>query len=740
MDAIRFGLLAAVSLLVPGLLNAQTIIITTGATPVTRPDRIQGECRVTSVEVNARIRDQAATVQIAQVFQNTGSSTLEAQLFFPIPDDAAVSRVTLLVNGQELTGKLMKKEEARRIYEEIVRRRKDPALLEYIGQGLYQTSVFPIPAGEKRTVQIRYEQLLRTQDGLADLLLPIGTAKHSGKPVDSLSITAHIETSEKIKTIYSPTHSPSIKRPDDTHAEVTLTLQNVSSPDDFRLLFGTGKGSVGANVVSHQPEKDEPGYFVLLASPELPQASAEKTARTLLYVIDRSGSMSGEKMEQAKSALRFVVERLQPEDTFNIVAYDSTVETFRPELQKGSRESIDAALGFVNGLFAGGGTNINEALTTGLKMLKDKNRPTYVLFFTDGQPTVGEQDESKIAANAKQANEVGARIFNFGVGYDVNSRLLDRLSRQQRGQSVYVRPNEDIETSVSSLYQKIGSPAMTNVKVRFEFDEPQPASAPATVSRMYPQEMPDLFHGEQLVLVGRYAKSGAAKLTLTGTLEGKEQPFTFPVTFAEHSNDETHAYAERLWAIRRVGDIIDQLDLNGENQELVNELVELSTKHGIMTPYTSFLAEEDVELADRGAGLARAREEVELQIRNPTGQAGFEQRRFKAGLQDAAAPTRLSTATADYFGARSGRDTAETPAIRQIGRKTFFRKQGRWEDASLTPEQKQQAVRVEQFSNEFFELVSRDRGRLAKYLTFDEPALMQLDGQTYLVVPPKRGS
>ena len=598
------------------------------------PRPVWSAYQIRAVDVQADVNNQAAKVRMSQVFENTGEVTVETQFLFPIPEDAAVSDLTLLYDGKELPGRLLNKDDARRVYEEIVRRQRDPALLEYMGHGLFQTSVFPIPPHAQRTVEIRYSQLLRKDNGLIDFLLPLGTFKHNEHPIERLDVAFRLETSDPIKTIYSPTHSVTIERPDDHHAACKLTLNNVQSPDDLRILCGTHAGPVGMSVVSFRPKENEDGYFMLLASPELNAPQTAATAKTVVIVVDRSGSMSGQKIEQARQAVKFLVQQLKPDDTFNIVAYDTEVEAFRPELQRVKTDTINAALSFAGGINAGGGTNIDSALTTALGMLVDAKRPNYVLFLTDGQPTVGEQNEIKIVADAQAADKVHARIFNLGIGYDVNARLLDRLSRDLGGQSVYVRPNENIETYVSTLAKSISAPLLTDVDVKFAFDSPAPAGSAEPISRTYPRRLTDLFAGEQLVWVGRYRKAGAARVTLSGLLGGKQQSFSVQADLAERSVGDSNSFVAKVWATRRIGELIDEIDLHGQNQELVNELVELSKKHGIMTPYTSFLADDKVEFADRGRLQGQAVDSLQL-LNDQSGEKGVAQRQFKGSLQAA---------------------------------------------------------------------------------------------------------
>jgi Ca-activated chloride channel family protein len=685
--------------------------------PLPRPRPIRGDCRIRSVDVRADVQDQAAKVRVSQVFQNSSSVAMEAQVLFPLPEGAAVSGLTLMADGREMTGRLMGREEARRIYEDIVRRRRDPALLEYMGRDLYQTSVFPVPPGGESKVEIRYSQLLKKDSGLIDLLVPLGTAKHSATPVENLSVTVNIAAAAPIRTVYSPTHEVDISRPDETHAVGKLTLHGVSNPDDLRLLYSTNASPVGLNVISYRPDDKEDGYFALLATPDAIAEHAQKMAKTMVFLCDRSGSMSGKKIEQVKAALQFMLRQLEPADTFNIVAYDSEVETFRPELQRADAATIRAALSWVEGISAGGGTNIDGALRTGLRMLSDASRPNYLLFLTDGEPTVGERSEVKIAANAAQENKVNARMFVFGVGFDVNGRLLDRLARELRGQSVYVRPNENIEAPVSSLYAKIGSPMMTDVAVNIQLDG-------GPTSKVYPRQMPDLFRGDQLVMVGRYRKGGPARITLTGNAAGRKQSFTYQATFDETSVGENNAFVARLWAIRRIGEIIDELDLHGRNQELVDELVALSQRHGILTPYTSFLADDRVNLSSVGANRMFAAESAADQLRVVAGAAGFGQREFKQQMQNAQIVRVKDSAPAPLLN-----------KVQQVGQKAFFKKDQVWQDSTVTAEQAKNAVRVVQFSKEYFDLAASHGGKMAQYMAFSEPVLVNLGGQTYRIEP-----
>lgn len=553
-----------------------------------RPDvRIWRSFEVREFRVDARVRDQAAEVQVSQTFHNPGSAVQEVEYLFPVPESGAIQNFMLMVDGKELPGKLLPKDEARRTYENIVRSKKDPALLEYAGSGLYKTSVFPIPPGTERKVTLRFTQLLSKKDGIVELAYPFGTQKFTSQPIRTLALDISIESSEAIKSIYSPSHDVSIERRGERSARIKLIQESVVPDKDFRLAYTVADGDLGASVLSRRTSGEDDGFFLLLASPKVEAPEAKPQPKTVIFVVDRSGSMAGSKIEQARSALKFVIDNLKPDDLFNIIAYDDRIEMFKPELQRFTPESRAAAITYAEDLRPGGGTNIDEGLKSALAQIQDDSRPNYILFLTDGLPTVGQTNELQITADAKSANKHRARVFCFGVGYDVNSRLLERLSMGNAGTSTYVKPDDNIEGAVGAFYSKLTVPVLTNIKVEL---------TGTSLNRTYPRDIPDLFQGSQLVISGRYTESGKSTLVLTGKVGEESIRYEFPVNLAAPGEGSDRDYIETLWASRRIVDLLDQIDLNGRNQELIKELVGLSTKYGILTPYTSYLADENTPI------------------------------------------------------------------------------------------------------------------------------------------------
>lgn len=721
--------------------------------PIVAPDPQPSQYSIKELEVAARIRDQVAEVRLAQTFKNTGSQVMEVVFVFPLPHDATIDQLTFMVNGTEFAGELLSADEARTIFEGYVRRNKDPALLEWVGHGMFRTSVFPVPAGEERTVTLRYTQLLDKEHNLTDFIFPLSTAKYTSHALERVSVRVSIESSSELKNIYSPTHPVEVLRSGAHNAVITYEVDNQVPISDFRLFYDVAEGPLAASVISYRPDDGEDGFFIMLATPELNGPQTALLSKTVVFVIDRSGSMSGKKMEQAREAAIFVLNNLREGDLFNIVVYDNQTESFAPELQRYDEDSRARALGFVRGLSAGGGTNIDEALTTAMDMIQDESQPNYIVFLTDGMPTTGETDEMRIVTNARESNDLRARLITFGVGFDVNARLLERLIHANFGQSEYVRPDEDIEEYVAKLYNKISSPVLSNVEVAIEFDRQRNTEEGPAVSRIYPREVYDLFEGEQMVLVGRYRQEGAARITITGNVRGEEQTFSFPATFVEQSSDESFGFVARLWATRRIGEIVDEIDLNGQNEELLDELVALSTKFGILTPYTSFLADDQpgvTQLTDRADAIEESEQALEA-LTETSGRSAFAQRSVNNALQSSGCPSR---AGASYgadgrlvgLGGGANYHCLETDkvifvdTVQIVGNEAMYCRGNVWFAANTAgvdlEEQADDIALVERFTNEYFALIAAntpsENALLARQLEGEE-LVLRLRNQVYRI-------
>ncbi|MEW6203240.1 MAG: VIT domain-containing protein, partial [bacterium] len=407
--------------------------------------------------VKVEIRDQAAVTEIEQVFRNEANRTREAIYIFPLPKGSAISEFSMYVGGEKVKGELLDSNEARRIYEDIVRRRRDPALLEYADRGLFRARIFPIAPREEKKVTLKYTELLHADNSTVQYLYPLNTEKFSSEPLDNVSIYIKLHSTQPVKNIYSPSHDVSIRRQGENSATISYEESRTKPDKDFTLYYSTSRDDVGMTLLT-QPD-DDGGYFILLASPRTEWLDKEIAAKDVVFVLDRTGSMSGDKIQQAKDALVFCIRALNPKDRFNVIAFDESTDNFKNTMTDVSDETVDDAVDFVRGIDAAGGTNIDHALREGMKQFKSSSdRPKYLIFLTDGLPTVGETNIERIIKNVRDENRARVRLFAFGVGYDVNTHLLDRLSEGNSGSVDYVKPEEDIEAKVSGFFRKVSYP------------------------------------------------------------------------------------------------------------------------------------------------------------------------------------------------------------------------------------------------------------------------------------------
>src|SRR6476646_2214556 len=546
---------------------------------------------VTSHQVNVKIDGQIAITSIDQEFYNPNDQRLEGFYMFPVPKGAHIDKFSMEIGGKSVDVELLPADKARGIYEDIVRKMRDPALLEYAGRDLFKVRIFPIEPRSRKPIKISYTELLRSDTGTVTYTYPLSTEKFSAQPIKSLSVEVEVKTEQPLAAIYSPSHKVEIKRDGANRAVVGYESKDEKPDTDFQLVYSSDTRDVGLRLITYKPDGDD-GYFLLLAAPTIGNET-KPAAKDVVFVVDTSGSMAGAKLQQAQKALRFCVENLNADDRFEIVRFSTEAEPLFRELVPADSDHRKRANGFIDGFKPIGGTAIADALQSALKVRPDKsNRPFVVIFLTDGLPTVGTRNPEEIVANIKKTS--GVRIFSFGIGSDVNTQLLDQIAEGTRAFSQYVLANEDLELKVSNFYTRIKEPALTNLKLDL--------SGGVRTTKMYPADLPDLFKGDQLVVAGRYSGAGDVEGKLTGNVGGREQTFTYKLHFDDRKT--TDDYVPRLWATRRVGFLLDVFFIDTATAELRDETTELARKYGIVTPYTAYLIVEDedrrrVPMADR---------------------------------------------------------------------------------------------------------------------------------------------
>ncbi len=705
---------------------------------------------VTFHRVEAKVRDQVATTSVDQEFFNPNDRQLEGTYIFPIPKGAQIDKFSMDVNGRPMEAELLPADKARQIYEDIVRRHRDPALLEYVGRDLFKVRIFPIEARSKKRVQLNYTQLLKADSGLVSYLYPLNTEKYSARPIPTVSLRLELETQRPLASIYSPSHAVDIKRDGGNRATVGFESRDAQPNTDFQLFFATEKDDLGVNLLTYRAAGED-GYFLLLAAPRFDAKDIERRIlpKDVVFVLDTSGSMAGKKLEQAKKALQFCVQNLNDQDRFEILRFATEVEPRFNRLVDATPANREQADRFIQELKPIGGTAIHDALKRAFSTRPDPGeRPCFIIFLTDGLPTVGPVDNDSIVAMAQQAGGGKTRVFCFGIGNDVNTHLLDRITETTRATSAYVLPDEDLEVKLSNFFSKIKDPVLANVTLTFP--------EAVRVTKLYPSPLPDLFRGEQLVLVGRYSGTAEGTIALGGAVDGATQVFRFPAAFGDSAGK--HEFIPRLWATRRIGYLLDEIRLRGENAELRDEVADLARRHGIVTPYTAFLIHEDeqrrgIPLAQQSlpqlqldttarratemafqsyrqdmsgaAAVASARYGLAQKSADQVGESLHVARAEAARALSAAAPTPAPVAPppAGIAGRRPSvggipaahvPTTAETAAkvvayteqTRFVGGRSFFQNGDRWIDTGVRRLRNPTTTRVQFDSPEYFNLVA----------------------------------
>ena len=670
--------------------------------------------------VDIQIKDQVATTRVDQVFVNDNPWTAEGTYIFPLPEGAAVSDFVMWVDGKAVHGEILEADEARTIYDDVVRRMKDPALLEYVGRKALKASVFPIPPGEERKIELEYSQILPVENGLVHYIYPLSTERFSSRPLEDLVVRAQIESREPLKAVYSSRHEVSIDREDDYHALLGLEQSDVLPDRDFELFYTISSEKIGLNLLSFK-EEGQDGFFLLLAAPDVKVNEEEIVVKDIILVLDTSGSMQGEKMDQAKEAARYVLDHLNPLDRFAIVSFATTTRSFSPSLEPAAQAG--KGKDFLDRLEATGSTDINRAMIEAVG-LAEEVRPTTLIFLTDGLPTEGVTVTGAILDNVAREAPDNVRIFSFGVGDDVDTDLLDQISLDHGGASTYVRPGEEIDEEVSAFYRKVKMPVLSDLSLDW---------GDIIVDQVYPQRIPDLFAGSQLIMLGRYREGGPAKITLKGMVNQEERSYTYEdLSFRKEGGDD---FIPRLWATRAVGYYLTQIRLYGEKQEWIDSIVSLSTRYGIITPYTSFLVQEKDIFSDKGReeAISDFEEEMAAAAAEPAfGEAAVEkavyQKSLSAAPVGAAVPVNMSVSTGIDGTSKMVR---VSEVLKNVGSKTFLLKNDTWIDTTFDRSMKTKKVAF--LGEEYFDLISQVPV-LGSYFALGERVIVVHEGQAYETV------
>ena len=704
-----------------------------------RPEIIRdGHVYLKSVNAAIELRQGVGNITLEQSFHNTSPAQLEGEYIFAIPDEAQVHDFHLYINGKKTQGEVLDSKEASEIYESIVRKYRDPALLEFAGHGLFKARIFPIAPKSERKIELSYAQVIKSESGTYRFTLPI---RQSGQgSIEHYHMTIDLEAEAPLADVYSPSHKIEVSREGERKAKISFEANHLEGDRDFVLYYSLSDNEINSTLLTFRPRTDRDGYFMLLTTPRYEVRPVKTVAKDIIFVVDVSGSMGGEKIEQAREALRYCINTLKPEDRFEIISFSSTVENFRNSLGRAGKDDLENARYFVNNLSASGGTNIDSALQRALNMKnKDDGRPTSIIFLTDGLPTEGEKDVKGILQNVKNKKKGFVRVFSFGVGYDVNTFLLDKLSHDSHGTANYVRPGEDIEREVSGFFAKISSPVLTNPKIDF---------GGLRVYDVYPQQLPDIFQGQRVSVMGRYRSPASGEIRLTGEQSGEKREFEYQVTLDRRETE--NEFIAKLWANRKVSHLLMQIRFDGENQELVESIKNLGEQYGIITPYTSYLVrEQERELAiirneargDRPDAMAlriqsmqKARELLAEEDDEGAGSKVMYEALTTQAMPAAASSGRNAVMASRAMKKRAASETEVNMllTVKRIADKTFNLRNGIWFESSLEGDRKPDE-KIAFLSKVYFELSKKD-AQIRRILALGERVVFEWQGKVYQIM------
>ncbi|MFO1030893.1 MAG: VIT and VWA domain-containing protein [Planctomycetota bacterium] len=694
--------------------------------------------QLVSAKAHVRIVDRAATTTLELDLHNPGGHDQEAVLLLPVPDGAAVSSFAFLGSSAEATARILSRDEARQLYDEITRKLRDPALLEFAGLHCLRSSVFPVPARGNQRIRLSYDHVLSGHGDQVDYVLPRSELLGSET---RWSITVELQARAPIGLCHSPSHELEVAAAGERTRTLRLSERGQRDPGTFRLCYTTvGEANQPTAALFAYPDPTiGGGYFLLLASAPAPAAGAA-ARREVTLVLDRSGSMAGRKLEQAKAAALQVLEGLADGEGIQILDYGNDVAAAFAQPVAKDKDSLARARAHLDAIRPHGGTNIHDALLTALRAPTLPGTVPLVLFLTDGLPTVGATSEKELKAMVATGNAHGRRVFCFGVGTDVNAPLLDRIAEATRAVTAYVLPDEDVEVQVARTFARLGQPVLALPSLGL-VDEP------ARLREVLPRALPDLFVGEQLVVLGQYRGERDLQFVLRGGTPGGARDFRF--TLPVQSASTAHAFVPRLWASRQIAFLVDELrqqggDLGGPLQpggrdpfadprlrELRDEILRLSTRYGVLGEYTAFLATEGSRLDDWRELTSACQAALQGRaVATRSGLAAVNQGcNLWAQKQQAVANPRNV-----YFDASM--QAVETAAVQQIGDRAFFRRGNRWIDGNSVLQQRLEPdSRVEIGSQGYFALLRRLEGeRRNGVLALSGDVLLEVDGQNVLIV------
>ncbi len=547
----------------------------------------RGQLPLLEQRIQVTIDNQLAVTTLEQTFHNPNPSTEEGTYRFPLGEKASVQEFGLTgSDGVRRVGAIEEKNEAQTIYQNAQNMGVQPALAQPADPNTFETKIGAIPGQSRSKIDLTYTEILPYHMGKIQYSIPFNVKAIQASTMDVVAVTIDLKDQKEIIKVESPTHPITASKVDDHHWRITFERATWLPDTDFQLNYEVKAQRIGFNCLSTQPDAADQGYFMLMVAPQEVVDAKDIVARDIVFVMDVSGSMSGYKIEQTKQAFNFFVDQLNSDDRFGVVAFCDAVTPWQSAMQPASRENRQAAKEFIGRLYAAGGTNINDALAVARHMFPEGKSTKAIVFLTDGEPTAGITDPHMIAKNMREGNTKNIRTFVFGVGENLNRRLLDQLALENSGEAVYVNEREHLQAKLTTFYETISKPLLVDLALDFGGLE---------VSDLYPPRLPNVYKGSQVMVTGRYKKGMKTTVTVRGLLNGSPQEYPIEATFVANSSE--NRVVARTWAKMKADSLIGEMKAYGVDATKKAEVIRLSKTYQFTTPYTSFVAVNPEQVA-----------------------------------------------------------------------------------------------------------------------------------------------
>lgn len=547
-----------------------------------------GDMPMVSLNLNVTIENQIATTKLEMSFYNNNSYSVQPNFRFPLNERASVQSLTLVdSNGNLFEAKIGETAAAKATFDNALKESAMPAMATQHKPGVFETTIGTVPPTSNASIILEYCEVLPYQSGIITYVYPLAMNEfRQSRNVDAISASINVKDKKQITSIDTkqfafPVH---LEKINDHERVVFFEMANNKPTNDFILSYEVTADEMGVNLVTNKPNPDEAGYFLMTISPQEVFDATQIVKRDIVFVVDVSGSMAGKKLAQTKEAFEFFVNKLNSDDRFNIIAFDGRMFPFKNGLIPFTPANKEQSVAFIKRLRAGSTTNINQALIDALKNFEPaEDRTKAIIFLTDGEPCGGVTSLDGITGNVRAHNKYGARLFCIGVGRYLNTTLLNKLAHENRGETLYVDENRsNIHDELSVFYTKISTPLLVDPEIHWQGIE---------ITEMYPKQLPNLYHGQQIALAGRFNKIYRPELTLKGKVNGVDKVFPVEANFNQAS--DRNAFVSKNWAQLKANFLQREIDALGHNEAKKQEIIALSKKYQFLTKYTSFVAVSD---------------------------------------------------------------------------------------------------------------------------------------------------